>query len=47
LTILEGVLPPRVRGLVIEWAALHQPELMVDWERARRMEPLNPITPLE
>lgn len=47
LAVLEGNLSPRVRGLVVEWAALHQQELMADWERARRMEPLNPITPLD
>jgi len=47
LTVLEGQLSPRVRGLVIEWAAKHQAELLDDWNRARRMEPLAPIEPLE
>jgi len=47
LSIIEGNLSPRVRGLVVEWAALHQQELMEDWNLARRMEPLNPIAPLE
>lgn len=46
LTVLEGRLSPRVRGLVIEWAALHQEELRLDWERARRMEALQEIAPL-
>ena len=27
LFILQGRLPPRARGLVIEWASLHQDEL--------------------
>lgn len=47
LTLLDGNLSPRVRGLVIEWAALHQEELLEDWNRARRMEELAPIAPLE
>ena len=45
--ILEGSLPPRVIGLVIEWAALHRDELMADWERARDNQPLAEIKPLE
>jgi Domain of unknown function (DUF4160) len=27
LTVLDGSLPPRVLGLVVEWAVLHQEEL--------------------
>ena len=33
-TVLDGHPDPRVLGLVMEWAALHQAELLVDWERA-------------
>ena len=47
LSILEGKLSPRILGLVIEWAALHQTELMQNWELARLQSPLEPITPLE
>lgn len=47
LRLLEGRLPPRAYGLVMEWAALHEMELRDDWERARRGEPLRRITPLE
>ncbi len=47
LRMLEGTLSPRTRGLVIEWAALHQEELRRDWERAARHEPLMPVPPLE
>jgi hypothetical protein len=43
----EGRLPPRAVGLIVEWTTLHRDELMADWERARRMEPLAPIAPLE
>lgn len=45
--VMEGGLPPRVMGLVIEWAALHRDELMADWERAKNNQPLAEIKPLE
>ncbi|PSB26114.1 transcriptional regulator [filamentous cyanobacterium Phorm 46] len=47
LSILEGKLSPRILGLVIEWAAIHQTELMQNWQLARVESPLEPITPLE
>ena len=42
----KGRLPPRVKGLVAEWTALHSDELMANWERARRHEPLKRIASL-
>ena len=45
--VLEGSLPPRVMGLVIEWTSLHRDELMADWERAKDNQPLAEIKPLE
>lgn len=27
LGLISGSLPPRIRGAVVEWAAMHQPEL--------------------
>ena len=47
LAVLRGSLTPRALGLVVEWASRHQEELMIDWERARRQEPLQSIVPLE
>ena len=47
LTLLEGRLPPRVTGLVLEWAFLHREELMRDWELAVGNRPLRAIAPLE
>jgi hypothetical protein len=44
--IIGGHLPPRVLGIVTEWTALHQDELMKNWERARNQEPLKEIEPL-
>ena len=47
LEVLVGELPHRARALVLEWASLHRPELLDDWERARRGEPLEAIQPLD
>ncbi|GBF53751.1 hypothetical protein N0824_01608 [Microcystis sp. 0824] len=47
LTILQGQLSPRILGLVIEWAAIHQQELKENWQLARLNKPLRPILPLE
>ena len=47
LVVLAGRLSPRVRGLVTEWAALHQDELHANWERARSMQALIRIAPLD
>ncbi len=46
LRLLEGALPPRVMGLVLEWATLHREELMEDWRLAMDKKPLRPIEPL-
>lgn len=46
LTILAGDLSPRVRGLIVEWATLHQDELRRVWRQARDHEPLDTIEPL-
>jgi hypothetical protein len=47
LSIFAGRLPPRVMGLVIEWASLHREELLADWERAQALQELQKIAPLE
>ena len=47
LAAFAGRLPPRVTGLVIEWATLHQQELEDNGERARAREALQKIDPLE
>jgi len=44
--IIGGELPSRVLVLVKEWTALHQNELMDNWERARQLESLKDIAPL-
>ena len=47
LSVFSGRLPPRAMGLLIEWATLHQQELLADWERAQAQQELRPIAPLE
>ncbi|HBL18668.1 MAG: transcriptional regulator [Elusimicrobia bacterium GWA2_69_24] len=46
-SVMDGSLPPRVMGLVMEWAAIHRAELERDWENAKARQPLVPIAPLE
>jgi hypothetical protein len=47
LAIFSGRLPPRATGLVVEWATLHQNELLEDWNLARASQELHKIPPLE
>ena len=46
LEILAGSLPDRAFRLVHEWAELHRGKLQANWQRARDMQPLEPIAPL-
>jgi hypothetical protein len=46
LSVFSGHLPPRVLGFVIEWATIHQQELLFDWERAWVQQDLLKIAPL-
>ena len=45
--LLEGRLSPRVIGLIMEWALMHEDELLEDWDLAQHDRPLKPISPLE
>jgi hypothetical protein len=45
--VLDGTLPSRALGLVLEWASAHRDELIMDWQRARALQPLERIAPLE
>lgn len=46
LSLFAGSLSPRALGLIIEWATLHQQELLDDWQRAQESESLVKIEPL-
>jgi hypothetical protein len=47
LALIAGDMPPRARGLVVEWATMHQDELREAWRLAVLHAPLQPIAPLE
>jgi hypothetical protein len=45
-TVLDGKLPPRALGLVMEWADLHRAELQEAWRRVMNHEDPGTIEPL-
>ena len=46
LAVIDGKLPARALGLVMEWAALHQQELLDAFDRAANLQPPGKIDPL-
>jgi hypothetical protein len=46
LALLEGDLPSRILGYVIEWASLHKQELMEDWNMLQTAGKYFKIKPL-
>jgi len=46
LSILRGNLPPRVMGLAMEWARLHQAELLENWNMVKESGKYFKINPL-
>lgn len=47
LSVLCGRFPRRALGMVLEWAAMHQHELLANWERLHNDEKPQPIDPLD
>jgi len=47
IIFLEGGLPNRAASMVLEWAALHQRELLQNWDRLRNDQQARKIAPLE
>jgi len=47
IRLLEGKLPTRASSMVLEWTALHQRELMRNWDRLRNDQLVERIEPLE
>jgi hypothetical protein len=45
--LMDGTLPPRALALVVEWARLHEAELLENWRRLGSDEPPARIAPLE
>ena len=46
LSVITGRISPRALGLLIEWATLHQNELLENWARAQAQKPIQKIEPL-
>jgi len=46
LSVDDGYLPPRVLGLVTEWAYIHKDELMENWEIGSKGGAFKQIAPL-
>jgi hypothetical protein len=47
LELSEGFLPRRAKNLVLDWAELHQSELISNWDLCRENQHPNKIKPLE
>ena len=47
LKMLEGDLPRRALNLILDWAELHQKELLLDWELCMKNQMPNKIEPLK
>jgi hypothetical protein len=47
IKLLEGDLPRRALNLVLDWAELHQKELLIDWDLCSNKEMPNKIQPLQ
>lgn len=47
LTVIDGKLPRRATELVLDWAELHQGELLRDWALCQNQQKPDEIQPLE
>ena len=47
IRLLEGRIPPRVLGLIVEWTVQHQLELMDNWNTIQNDKPPRKIRPLQ
>ncbi len=43
---VTGTMSKRALKLVLEWASMHEDELIRNWDLARERKPLEPIPPL-
>jgi len=46
LKVIEGLLPARILGLVVEWAELHKDELIKNWDMVKNTGKFIKIEPL-
>jgi hypothetical protein len=47
LAIMEGALPNRALKMVMEWAEVHQSELLANWQLCATMQQPKSIEPLQ
>lgn len=47
LSVIDGKLPRRATELVLDWAELHQSEILHNWERCQNHQQPVEIPPLE
>ena len=47
LQVMTGRMSRRALGLVLDWAEIHQAELLENWRLAQQHEALNEVRPLE
>jgi hypothetical protein len=47
ISIIKGKVPNRVKSMVIEWAALHQQELMDNWQQCQSGKSPKKLEPLD
>jgi hypothetical protein len=47
VAMLNGRLPRRALSMVFEWTALHQQELMENWQHLQENQPTERIEPLD
>jgi len=44
--VIKGSLPPRILGLVVEWAQIHKKELQKNWDLLAAKKEFHEIKPL-
>jgi aryl carrier-like protein len=47
IRVIQGNAPARVKGMALEWAAKHQPELVRAWQNCLAARKHAPIAPLQ
>ena len=45
--VVKGEMPGRALRMILEWLDLHRDELMANWEKACKGDPLDKIEPLK
>lgn len=45
--IIKGEMPARALKMILEWLELHRDELLTNWDKSQKGEPLDKIEPLK